>query len=356
MAEYIFELGRDKELSLAELYSYFTARKIKYNFIGQDKNIAVFDLPKLDFKKVIKDLGGTVKIGEVKEVSKLEYKGSKNKIRYGLDVYKGEDKWVLDELKQIFKQDKLRATRVKQKFSGNIMPSKSVNLDYEVMLYEDKVAEVIAVFDPREYKRRDQRPVLDPLRVSSIRLSKILINLSQAKEGDRLVDPFCGVGTIIQEAVLMGMKVAGIEKDNKSVKDARENLKWIGKHGWTIMRGDALELSKSVNKVDAVATEPYLGPFLKKLPSVRSSKKTMDELKEMYSTFLDELSKVLEGKAAIIVPRFRTRGKKQITMNFGELIENKGFKVVSLENVEFPIIYYPEKAKLIREIWVIEKA
>ena len=87
-----------------------------------------------------------------------------------------------------------------------------------------------------------------------------------------LLDPFCGNGTILQEALMMGIKVIGIDKDEKSVKDARQNLKWLKrkyklKGESKIVLGDSKNLD--VGEVDCIVTEPYMGPYLKKYPVLR---------------------------------------------------------------------------------------
>lgn len=342
MGKYIFILGRDPELSILEIKSYFEARNIKYKIIESTKEILLLELPNLDFKKVIKDLGGVIKIGKIG--FKTFYDGSKNKILYGVNEYNSK---LNINFKEKFKLEGIKAYL---NAKGKISPSKSLKLDVEFLIYKNNIAKIIAFFNPKEYKDRDKRPFLDPLRVSSIRLSKILINLSGAKEGDLLLDPFCGLGTILQEALLMGIKVVGIEKDENTVRMCKKNLEWLNKDGWKITRGDSRALSKYVKSADCVATEPYLGPFLKKLPDEREAKKTISLLESLYLAIFRELAKVVKGKVAIIIPKFRTRSRKELKINFVKILENTGFKTVS----GYPI-KYEESSLIKREIWVVKR-
>lgn len=43
-----------------------------------------------------------------------------------------------------------------------------------------------------------------------------MINISGIKEGV-LLDPFCGIGSILQEAVLMGFDIRGVDIDKNCI-------------------------------------------------------------------------------------------------------------------------------------------
>lgn len=359
MKNYFFVFGRDRELSLAELLSYFNVKKVKFKIEEDFGGVLIISLPALNCKKMIKELGGVVKIGEIISDFSGLYKGNKNKINYGISIYKnGKD--VKKELKEHFKGEGLKAILKNPKREGILSPSEIIKNDIlEVMIHRKYVAKTIAVFDPFEYEKRDLgRPRKDFIRMSSIRLSKILVNLSQTK--GRLLDPFCGYGTILQEGMLNGLNVVGCDKDSKAVKDCEENLKWLKrnydiKKNYKLFNCDVKDLSRYVKKVDGVATEPYLGPYLKTRPSYEKAKKNIGELTEIYSTLLRELNKILVkgGRIAIIVPRFRTSDNKIVKMDFLELVRKAGFRVCGFEGVELPVIYLHKILE--REIWVLGK-
>jgi len=342
MGEYIFVLGRNPELSVLELKSYLEARNIAYDALETTREILLLQLPGLAFRKMIKDLGGIVKIGEVG--FKNFYEGDKNKILYGVSRYNSNLEINFNE---VFKAEGIKAYL---KAKENINPSKSLKLDVEFLIYKDKVAKVIAVFDPREYKKRDKRPYLDPLRVSSIRLSKILINLSGAKEGDLLLDPFCGVGTILQEALLMNIRVVGIDKDRIIVNKCKENLKWLNKKGWEVINADSKHLGRYIKSVDNVATEPYLGPFLNRFPNNEEAKKIIKLLEGLYSPLFKELYKVVKGKVAIIIPWFRSTTGREFRLDFKTIFNEAGFVAIS----GYPF-NYEEGSMIKREIWVLKR-
>ena len=67
-----------------------------------------------------------------------------------------------------------------------------------------------AVHNPFEFQKRDmEKPVQRKIFAIPPRLSKIIINLTRCTPGKTFLDPFCGVGTILQEALLANAKVVG---------------------------------------------------------------------------------------------------------------------------------------------------
>ena len=88
------------------------------------------------------------------------------------------------------------------------------------------------------------------------KLSRALVNLSGSQPGEVFLDPFCGTGSLLIEASIIGADPVGIDIARKMVRGARRNsLKyeqpWLG-----IIRGDARRLP--IREVRAVATDiPY---------------------------------------------------------------------------------------------------
>jgi tRNA G10 N-methylase Trm11 len=264
-------------------------------------------------------------------------------------------------LKERLKKDKLKGMlKTSKRKDPYLSPTESKTVlknGFEVVLFEKYVGIVDAVYDPADYKKRDsERPRQRPLHTISIRLAKILINLTGAKPGQKLLDPFCGIGVLLQEAMLMGLDVCGIDKSLKCVNDSLVNLRWVAKRynlktKFCVVKGDSRFVDKHVKKVDVVATEPYMGPFLKKLPTPENARKIVKELTLLYEMLLNSLGKVVRGKVAIVVPRFRLYDNRRIKINFNKLATNAGFKVVK----GFPLTYVAVKSKIEREIWVLKK-
>jgi len=342
MKKYIFILGRDFELSLLELVSFFNKKPIEYT-----KEIAIFELENIG-SEIIKKLGGCLKIGEVIDLENIELK---NKIRYGISSYNPELD-IKKMLKKRFKEERIKSVLVK-----NVMPSRAKNLDLEIICYKDYIAKVIAVFNPSEYKFRDNnRPVNDFIKSISIRLAKILINLSRNR--GTLLDPFCGVGVLLQEAVLMDYSVIGVDLDNKSIQACNRNLKWIKdnykiKSNFRVIKGNAKRID-FVGKVDSIVTEPYLGPYLRGKLNVNQVNKIINDLCILYSDFMKSSRKILKSKMVIIIPKFRV-GKKEMGFDFDKIIQENKFKICNIfEDIKLPVRYADENKKIVREIYVLE--
>jgi len=362
MKDYIFIFGRDPELSYIELKTYLNTRNKEFKVKIFNEFGIILGINNIDVSKVIKDLGGTSKIAEVVDLEKIElYHGKKNKIVYGVSAYLGDDCDIREYLKARLKKEKLKAMiKTSKKREPFLTPSESIVVfkdGFEIIVFGKFVGMVKAVYDPSEYKKRDiNKPVQRPLHTISIRLAKILINLSGAKEGDVVLDPFCGIGVIMQEALLMKMDAIGIDVEAKCVNDSMKNVNWVKKMynvdgKFRIIKGDSRYVQNYVKKVDVVATEPYLGPFMKKLPTPEKARDVVRKLTPMYADLLKGLNKVVKGKVAIVMPRFRLYDGKRIKINFLKLIDEAGFK----PKKDFPIVYVAVKSKMEREIWVIEK-
>ncbi len=352
MRDYLFVLGRDPELSVLEIVSYLIRKSVTYKLREFNDSVVLISLPSLDFHSVISDLGGTVKIAELlPSLSALVFE--KNKVLYGVSQIKGDSSSLVKELGLLFKLERIKATR-RYGSVREIPPSQSLHLDLELVVYRKDAFKVIAVSNPKLYRERDtKRPFYNPLKGTSIRLAKILINLGRAK--DKIVDPFCGMGTILQEALLMGYNVVGIDRN---ISEAEKNIAWLGekyKGKSQLIQGRAEHISSYLRDAESVVTEPYLGPYLKKLPKKEDAVRVARSLEQMYLMFLRDLRAIVRGKVVIIIPRFRT-DRGLVRMDFDSILKNAGFKVSSpLKSINVPVLYRYPDSKLDRLIYVLEK-
>jgi len=319
---------------LLELESYFSARSVRFKVLKENDLAIVVDLPSLNFKKIIKELGGIQKIAQVIDKVDGLYEGKENKVKYAISMYSDEDVSELkDDLKRYFKSEGLKAMIKKSHHQQDYLtPSEAKNV-LELVVFDKYVAKTIALFDPNDHKTRDlKRPVQRPLHTISIRLAKILINLSGAKKGDRLLDPFCGIGTILGEALLKDIHVIGMDSNRKCVDSSKKNLIWLGKtfhvkYEYKLLLGDATRLSSKVKKIKYIVTEPYMGPFLKKLPTELEARKTIKQLEPMYNELLNEFKKARCKRAVIVIPEFLCRSKRTLELR----LDLKEFKVSSID-------------------------
>jgi tRNA (guanine10-N2)-dimethyltransferase len=132
-----------------------------------------------------------------------------------------------------------------------------------------------------------KKPAFHPTSLKP-KLARLLVNLSRAKEKQLLLDPFCGTGSVLIEAAILGMKPIGIDIDAKMIKGSETNLKFY-KLKAKLLQGNALELEKvfKKNSIDAIATDPPYG---------RSTFVGAKSLVALYRGFFSSAHKVLKPK------------------------------------------------------------
>jgi tRNA G10 N-methylase Trm11 len=242
------------------------------------------------------------------------------------------------------------------------------------------VANTFAVHNPFEFQKRDVgRPMQRKIFSISPRLSRIMVNLASCRRGSKIVDPFCGVGTILQEALLSGADVVGADTNPWCVKASRENLEWLAREyelkspSFAVLIGDARNLSPRIRNVDCIATEPDLGPALRENPTNAYAAKIVTKLEPLFFSFVEEAFKVLgdDGRLVLVTPYFQTRSGKPVPTRFADKAEEIGFKrVFQFESEHFTkegeianrlvglasIVDVAERHKVGREIHVFQKS
>ena len=220
----------------------------------------------------------------------------------------------------------------------------------------------------KDLSQRDfGRPARDDLSgMLPPKLAQIMINLSEAKKDDLILDPFCGSGTILTEAMLLGYKkIHGSDISAKAVADSEINIAWIAKRydlksTPTLKKADAKTLEKlyKVNSVAAVVAEVYLGPQRGRI----DLKKVIPELNLLYSQCLKSFYQILKphGRVVLALPLFR-QGQTFTNLD----LEFQGFKIINqlpdnlLDREDLTprqtFIYGRENQTIYREIIVLEK-
>jgi tRNA (guanine10-N2)-dimethyltransferase len=164
----------------------------------------------------------------------------------------------------------------------------------------------------RDYGRpaRDDRSGMLPPK-----LAQIMINLAGLQPGDTLLDPFCGSGTILQEAALLkaGL-VIGIDNSPQAINNSQENWAWFTNR-WPVKTpaefrlGDASKVSQILSsKINRMVTEPYLGPAR----GQRNFSVIVKELELLYSQALHDWRSVIakDGRVVMIWPIFISGAKR----------------------------------------------
>lgn len=161
-----------------------------------------------------------------------------------------------------------------------------IKLDSKVVVSFKKVD--IPGFNERD---PNDRPFFHPLALNP-KLARLFLNLARLRKGQRVLDPFCGSGSILIEAGLMGLRAIGTDKDREMLWGCAQNLEFCKVRAET-GEGDATQIG--LRDLDAVVTDP---------PYARASKVFDRDLKTLYDEFLESAYDSLKpgGYLVLAVP------------------------------------------------------
>jgi tRNA G10 N-methylase Trm11 len=170
------------------------------------------------------------------------------------------------------------------------------------------LAQTAAIQDINAYAKRDRgRPKRDAfVGMLPPKLAQTIVNLgvSQLKPeaGNIVLDPFCGTGVILQEALLMGYGAYGTDLEPRMVDYTRENLEWLSTYrgelelperanssSTTLEAGDATD-HEWTQPFSAVACETYLGRPLSSWPNPEKLQEIMGTCNVITQKFLGNLA------------------------------------------------------------------
>jgi tRNA G10 N-methylase Trm11 len=372
--KYLFILGRNVELSLAEVFSYFEKEGNEILNYGIEKNSILLDLEN-PIENVIDNFGGVISIGEVlcegdeKElISCLErqelYMGKKNKFNYCFWNFADESiEEISIYLKKRFRSEKLKATqktlndKIELQSGGKAQKITSKLINEEFFLFGEDNLYFGKITQKCDYEGLEKRDMSRPVRRESLsispRLAKIMINLSQVKKNGKLLDSFCGVGVILQEALLQEIEVVGIDKDKKAINGARQNLEYqnFSAENYKLINWDSS--TAKINEVNVLVTEPDLGETLKKIPTKEKAQKMLKNYENLMIKVLGNLSNLVLGKIVFTAPFIRI-GKKRLSCDIEKILENTDLKLSIVKDIKFPIPEFRGNQIVGREIFVLD--
>ena len=220
------------------------------------------------------------------------------------------------------------------------------------------------------------------------KLAQILINLcGHLPEGARILDPFCGTGVVLQEALLMGYNVYGTDKDERMVRYTEKNLGWLARkvfggfeggtergsasisaaRPWrraeptrpqkpleTFEQGDATN-HQWTQPISAVAAEIYLGPPMSEPPVEIKLKTVKQECGAILTGFLKNLAPQIAKSTPVTlaIPAWRRKDGSFEHLIPLDFIEKLGYNV--LNKSAGGLLYARENQVVAREIIVLRK-
>ena len=204
----------------------------------------------------------------------------------------------------------------------------------ELIIGKTAAGQAFEEFSKRDYGRpgRNARSGMLPPK-----LARIMVNLARQPLDAMLLDSFCGSGTVLQEAILLGYyRLTGADVNTRAIQESEENLAWLarstGKKALSrLMHSDIAVLEHSLRSasIDAIITEPYLGPPAtgKEPHSVLEQRK--EELGALYEKAFRVFANVLKpnGSVVIVFPVLFLRNKPLFFIDLDPILLN-GFRLI----------------------------
>lgn len=325
---YWFELGREFKLSVAEIYAFFPMWKIVYFW---EKILILDEVSKEDIETFSRRCGGVIKIFLVEKVLKTATFSALVDLSFDF-LSAGKETWKLKYGVNVFWKSTISlrnfVPKLKAKFKEADMSSRFLNQDFQnlssaIILWEKLAASksdinivygdrwiyfwpTIWVQDINAYSKRDFGKKRDmEVWMLPPKLSQTMIQLAAwNKKSFRLYDPFCWLGTVLIESILMGNEeVYGSDLQPAMVEATMQNLDFIEENFETpavksaVMVHDAkkvqdCKIMKDI-KVDVIVTEWYLWELFTHRDI--TFEKVTDERKKLallYKDFFSGLSRV----------------------------------------------------------------
>ena len=263
--------GEQQELAIAELRALYETYNIEFKILAQDNRLLLMEND-ID-PQILTRLSFTHEFHIVKELTDMN---NLNEVLLGQGLKKDETFCVRCKG---FANNALS----ERELGSVIYDAQKIPVDLKapkVTLQLIKINDVVAIcydkYEPEDstsVRNPNDRPYFHPLALNP-KLAKLFLNLARLKEGDSVLDPFCGSGSVLIEAALMGFDAIGSDMDRGMLWGSGKNLKFYGLKAKTA-EADATEIE--LTNLDAIVTDP---------PYARASKMFSKELETLYDEFL----------------------------------------------------------------------
>ncbi len=364
MPQYIFILGHSSDLAKQEISQILKGWGEKIDTIGP--NFIIGQSARAP-RELMNILGGTVKIAEFigtkKELSDFSapewfsvLSPSLNKIKknnFGFSIYnspRSADQTVSRlalHTKKLLQNKKYKARLVSSRAPdlSSVIVTKNDLLNKELIIIHQENKWLLGltrvVQDFHKYGQRDVgRPARDDRSgLLPPKVAQMMINLAGPNRERILLDPFCGSGTILQEALLLGYtEIQGWDWSAQAVSACRQNLEWLQGHfslsgEFIIAQSDVRDLGKKIDphSIDLIVSEPFMGEarFIHRQNDISQLWQVKNDLENLYRKAFVQFYQILKDKGQIIFvfPIFNLKGQKIATLNRPAL-EKIGFKLI----------------------------
>lgn len=388
---YIALLGRQPALSLAEL------ERIFGDVAHFSDTTATFAT---DTNPSIERLGGTQKLGRViaklpttawSEASRAivshyaqEWHARDGKITLGISAYdfrisprdvqktgivlKGKLKQHGVSLRLIPNQEIALSTATshhnKLGLADNKVELLVVRGKGKTIIAESTGAQNITALAARDQGRpkRDAFVGMLPPKLAQIMINLATGNTDNSRTPVRVLDPFCGTGVVLQEALLMGHTAYGTDLSEKMVDYSRQNITWLTQkyrltQDWRVEQGDAMDTTWN-SPITAIASEAYLGQPFSAPPSPKKLEEVRGNCQHIISEFLKNLHPQLESGTTLClaVPAWRDKEGSFTHLPLTRSLGTLGYEMASFKTINpHDLLYYRPDQVVARELLVMTR-
>ena len=399
---YIAILGRQPALGVAELECLYGAAAVRW-FGAQ---AATITSDTFAFER----LGGSQKAGRVvlelrgnwlavsRQIVRhysAQWQGAPHKITLGISAY-GFSVTAREVQKTgLILKTKLRATGTSLRLIPNAAPALNTatshhnklgrsphHIELLVVRAQDGrviVAESVGAQNISALAARDQaRPRTDAfVGMLPPKLARMMVNMAgplvqpsptteHSAPRPVLLDPFCGTGTVLQEALLLGYDVRGSDLNPKMVSYTSENLAWLQRRSTAATPGAVQDVTQAdatthqwadAQQLSAVVCETYLGQPFSAPPAPAKLSTVRTTCNHIISHFLSNLRPQLRPGTPLViaVPAWRSSDGQFTHLPLITQLERLGYQRRSLQHVHpVDLCYYRENQVVARELLVME--
>jgi len=391
MARYISILGRQPDISLAELeclYGSFALERLS-------SGACIFEAKEAPN---IQQIGGSLKIGKVlfelrsaawhdlntkviRHYTK-QFASSSPKITLGISVYdwnvsprdiqklgltlKRSLKSQGISLRLIPNAESVLSTASSHHNKLGLSPTKIELLvartdDGSVVVAESLGAQNITALAARDQGRPKRDAFVGML---PPKLALMMVNMARPTSGQpaRLLDPFCGTGVVLQEAALLGYDVYGTDLSDKMIDYSKVNLEWIKEKYHLsakvdLAHGDAID-TQWQPPIDAVVCETYLGQPFSAPPAPDKLIKVQRVCNEIISKFLTNLHPQIKSGTplCVAVPAWRDTDGSFSHLSLINKLDSLGYSRLELRLTQADrLLYYREDQVVARELLILTR-
>jgi tRNA G10 N-methylase Trm11 len=230
------------------------------------------------------------------------------------------------------------------------------------------VARTVATQDITAYAKRDQgRPKRDAfVGMLPPKLAQTIINLGvggTTPDTETVVlDPFCGTGVLLQEALLMGFGAYGTDLEPRMIDYSQANLQWLSELHDTVV-DTPLEVGDATNHhwnhpFTAVACETYLGHPLANFPRPEKLQQIIGTCNVIIEKFMQNIGTQMPAgsRLCLAVPAWINPNGKIHHLPLLDHLEKMGYNRVSfVHSREVDMVYHRSDQIVARELLVITR-